>query len=850
MKKLLYKNYIFIIVVAFIMSFSIGYFTTNNGLNEEELTPDRAANYDKMKISYARIVERKTGVEPFDSVSDENGHDASETDNYVRTFDRIYYTLEVGIERNEYTTSPTDNFWGGAIKVKITLPKDEKNHPILYVDFDEWMDDRSYSRDFTEVTATYVIPDNKAPVGGNQELTFNIKVGGNTKILTGDVKPTFEVWMEGNKPDNSDSQIDSIVVKDPKDIIITGVLDATEELYPGMVNNASTVNGVKGQFISFVAVPTNKTNTRGRKVLGKSLDSNLKVDYYYKETTSNEWINLSTIDELSNKINGTELYSYGRACETTPGFWPKTSLNMSNYGWNWLCAKMTSSTPNNSRNEYYSYDSGTLTASMQDEIISFENVNFYSASNGAKFSVDTLAGDGFELFVPWYEPENKQYDYKIVISIVDLNIRDENDVNHTFTSDDTISFEFKNYLTGEGIYDFTVDSNYYYDKDNPNEYIFHSYGRPELELIPYNRFRKFYSYFKVIDGPYDGGIERLISWNSKYASLFQGAAVRVLYNNVTIMPTPTLASDAIMYGVYKNNRSEGLTTDELVNSAETSDFDWYTSKAEANSNGTITAIKVDERNYYGYNIQTMVYVPIEAKQQADSIYHTGIIRHKIKLCYDENRTNCINFDDEYISTLDSAYNSDSGHRRGNPEEIGETYYVTPAFAFVNTTNTDKENGSIKRKYDVKEEVINMVITPTLEYTVGLENQREDFFISASIPAELTYVSNSANISPDEIVNNSDGTTTLKWNFYNHLLNESLPEIYYQLEMSPYINNNSSKSIDAKLSSSGNFMISYYRSAVTLSFTNLSGQSIRERLSKDYGEHWNKADDISRASRNL
>ena len=40
MKKILYKNYIFIIVVAFIMSFSIGYFTTNNGLNEEAIAGD------------------------------------------------------------------------------------------------------------------------------------------------------------------------------------------------------------------------------------------------------------------------------------------------------------------------------------------------------------------------------------------------------------------------------------------------------------------------------------------------------------------------------------------------------------------------------------------------------------------------------------------------------------------------------------------------------------------------------------------------------------------------------------------------------------------------------------------
>ena len=176
MNKILYKNYIFIIVIAFIMSFSIGYFATNNGLNEEALSPDRAANFDKMKISYITMVERKTGVEPFDSESDENGHDASESDNYVRTNDSFSYRIEVGVALNldNPDVTETTSLTGGVIKIRGTLPTGPNGEKVFAWAEQPWMRNISTTNNGSIINAEFIVEDDNTIVGGNQQLFFQI----------------------------------------------------------------------------------------------------------------------------------------------------------------------------------------------------------------------------------------------------------------------------------------------------------------------------------------------------------------------------------------------------------------------------------------------------------------------------------------------------------------------------------------------------------------------------------------------------------------------------------------------------------------------------------------------------
>ena len=94
--------------------------------NFNELTAERQELYDKMKIEYINIKNRATGTEPFNDgeTSDSNGVDVTANDNYVRTFDVMKYTVEVGIEPNTDHEGVTSSsvFEGGVIKVRAKLP--------------------------------------------------------------------------------------------------------------------------------------------------------------------------------------------------------------------------------------------------------------------------------------------------------------------------------------------------------------------------------------------------------------------------------------------------------------------------------------------------------------------------------------------------------------------------------------------------------------------------------------------------------------------------------------------------------------------------------------------------------
>ena len=64
--------------------------------------------------------------------------------------------------------------------------------------------------------------------------------------------PEFEFWMEGNKPDDASSLVDSLVIKDENETIISGKVN----LDAAIVRNANRnfrglKNGTTGQYMNF-----------------------------------------------------------------------------------------------------------------------------------------------------------------------------------------------------------------------------------------------------------------------------------------------------------------------------------------------------------------------------------------------------------------------------------------------------------------------------------------------------------------------------------------------------------------------------------------------------------------------
>ena len=803
MKKILNKKYILSILIVFIVSFSFGYFSINK-MDEEKNTADLVTdNYDKLKVTYLNIKERKTGISNFDSTSDMNGHDSSPTNNYLRTMDTMTYILELGIERNEATTTETDIFLGGLIYLKIKVPTDDSGKTYLSIVPDAWMEIVSYSDDLTEYIVRYRIPSEKSPVGGNQQLSVTMKANTTKYEIAQDYMPIFEAWMDGNAPDNGMSEVESKTVQDTGPLYITASPSASMALYSGSVNKSATRNGVKGQYLSFGAVVRGGYNI-GTEVPTSTLSSSIKIEYYYKDIEHGDnWINIGTLE--SDPIYGATLYSYGAPCEYTYGFYPNSEANTAISGY---CANRSYKSVSTNYATFYERNSGNFNATQNNNIINFTNTDFYFNGN----TYNAIISDGFELFVPWYEPvQGGKYQYQVRVTSQGFTTKDSLGNDYSNPNASTTSFTYYNYM--EGIFNNDFSSNSY----NVNT---------DTSLIPLGKTASFYGYVLGTDGPFNGGLQKLIVWNSSTVDMDTSESPNIEYYDNDNYASSTSGA-TISYGVYKSNPQNGVLTDELVNSAVFGDFYWYSDASTAIANGKITAIKTDEPRWRGYGTSSYINnIVLKAKEDVSLIGQKGIIRQKIYIYYDSARTDVyeIGTDTSYVSSTLSE-NSTSLSRQATPRGIGETYYVG------NNMRLSIRNYINHTSYNVEEELIEVETDPYY-YDPPKNIDKSNFTIEVEIPKYLKYVEGSCKYEPASIVENSDGSSVVTWEFNDWSLSKSLPYLYYYLEISPYAPNNLSRTIYSYIYSSdtlGRYGYDYD----SFYIINLSGSSVRKRIVRNY-----------------
>ena len=803
MKRLLNKNYILLLILSLIVSFTIGYIVTPKLVYEEEANaPATDPNYDKMRISYLRIKERKTGLPSWDSVSDNDGHDASDEDNYLRTNDTMSYVLEVGIERNEATTSETDNFKGGKIKVKVTIPKDESGIPYLAIQRDAWMNSLVSNSDLTEITAYYAIPADKSAIGGNQQLSFTFISNALDHTIEQEYMPIFEVWMEGNQPDNSSSQVPKQVIQDEGPLYVTARTYANMSFHSGSVKLPGTLDGVNGEYINF-GTRVYGSSSKGLETPVHKLSSSFRIEYSYKDIEHGTgWINIGSIEGIEDPLYGTVLYSYGRPCETTTGFYPYEKAN-TGYGY---CASSSGKyiSSSGTGGYYYQYDSGTLTVEKVGDRINFTNDNFYFIGN----SDYTLASNGFELFVPWYEPEDGSGRYQYQVKLIDdsLTTEDSSGDEYTTNPNKTLTFTYYNYMTGNISNSFGASSTIFSDTtlmDLTSSYYFNSYVAVTDEL--------FY------------GMDRLVAWNSSNMQISSSNP----FWSLSYSPFPSPSIYKYYYGVLRSNPSNGLLTDEEVNAAVLDDFDWYESRSVAESKGKIAAMRFYEPEFRGFGQSSSAYTYLKAINDPSLIGTKGIVRQKIYLYTNEERTEYYGVGDDVDYTSSIVNDTWTGlSRQGAPQEIGQTYYIGTNMSLGMSTSIGKSS------YNVEEEVVTLTATPSFKDAVD-DLEFSDFRVEVNVPKYLSYKVNSSNYEPYQIIENSDGTSKIIWRFDHWSLHDALPTIRYQLEISPRTPNNSSKYIYSYVYCSDLPSSKYGYSSRSFYVINLSGSSVRKKIDKEY-----------------
>lgn len=796
----------------------------------------QAENYDKMKISYGKVKSRMTGTEKFDTpdgksvddgslVSDMLGKDVSAYDNYVRTYDTITYTLELGIERNEKTTTADDIFKGGIIKVKASIPTKDEGVYLLAFQEDSWMKKTTSNTYKTELTAYYEIPKEKSPVGGNQELSFTIIVGGYKDIITEDYTPKFEVWMEGNKNDDPTSSNESVIVSDENPINITAKGKASLRLYEGGINHKAVVDGVKGNYYNFgvtIRSGTDSSNYKGTVIPREPIESKIKIEYYYKNIDENSgWIKIDENDpKATDLINGTKLIAYGRPCEETSGFWPTPNSNKG-YDQN-SCATGSSTvcTGGGTLSQCYkfNYDSGNFTASQEGNIITFKNTNnsFYGFYYSTKIIVD-----GFELFIPYYDDGGANYEYQIKLVDNELSFKDNLGESYVIDPNASLTTKIINNLGGNFSYYFNPTGS----EGNQYNIDLNTIGGLGTKAS-YN----VYSYAK--DGNYEGGKDTLITVDTSAVSLTpysNSNTIYASYSNNGVFDTPSKDTVVIQYGIYKDNPSQGLTTDELVNKSVYEDFDWYESLEEAKTKGEPCAIYILEPENKGNKVFLNTIISIISKEDSSAMSHVGMLRQKVRYYEDEEKTiiHKIGYDVDYIKTV---IEDDTATSSGTPRDLGHTYLIFDYNLKTETAFTQMNGSSQKINYNVEEEYIDVRVQPRTVYSGTINDSvKSSFKLTTQIPTDLTYVENSATIEPDEVVKNNDGTSTLTWYFNNWQVNEAMPEITFKVSISKYTDNNAQKRFTTNLYDLNHTIIPVGNSSKTAGIINLAGSSIQKDI---------------------
>jgi uncharacterized repeat protein (TIGR01451 family) len=622
--------------------------------------------------------------------------------------------------------------------------------------------------------------------------------------------------MEGNKPDNSSSTADSISLKDEEDIIISGQQSYDVGFWSGIINNKETRNGVEGNYINFgvdldlVKVYSYVPGAVGIAYPKNKITISLDMDYYYKDVNSeDDWILLDeNTPNATDVINGTEIIAGNVICRSAENFWPDPSKNR--VGASGYCGDSGSSYSLVFNNKRYHY-SGDMNYTQNIDKVELTNENYWVKGTFSS-DYDQVFIDGLELFVPYYKNGDNDYDYKIEIKAVHVNI--PNDDGTEFNQDETASYSLILKNRAKGKYTIALTGpTYVYDNTEH----------------PMGRVYRYTSKVATSDGPYEGGLERLLTFDSNLLEIEpDNNNMCISYSYEGIYDNrPPKDNIQFKYGIYKNNNGAGISDDAIINTAEREDFDWYDTKAEAMEHGVISAALILEPDFRGNQVSSSLTIPIIPVNNAENINKLGIIKQKAYLYADAERTI------EYEEGANETYRRgtagiDGGVSNGDPFNGGQTVTIRLAEPVPHINSYNHETGEEDGIFTVEEKYADLILAPELRFFSDTLDLPEKIRLkyTVEVPAGTKYKENSATIAPVSVTNN-----LITWDFeWDPSI--PVPAIKYTLELSPLLATNSALGQYFYFYFYYNGKGSKYFDYTNFKVTNLAGSSMRKTVDKE------------------
>ena len=805
-KKILIGVGILAVIIILLGIFAI-IFSSNNKSEEtyisaEEYNAERTINGDKAYISSAQIIQTKTGTGPWDE-NDEPGNDSSETNDIVRSFDQVTWTVDLTLNLKE-GISETD-LKGGVIEVEASLPEECANVMSWDLDSMNWIEEGKVSSDGRTLTGKYSMPDTETTVPGKQTLVFVLQVegaGNGTEIV-----PTFEFKLTGNEEN------EKIRITDEKITVSANAKYNVRLVRNTNLSKRATGLNYDGQSIdgrvygyAFVLQLYNDNSSKGLKgVEYPQGEITFDIDIQFQRSN----FNTGALEDITDEAN-VLLWNY------KVNFGSEVIANRSmGFGGGNENARWSAPRGVLSGRKYSVYNSGNISMEQNGSKISvtvkdydFDGIfpqynNEYTSTSSIAYAdnIGCFSVGYFQLIVPDNDAttvSNRNYYLKVGNSnFKATSITGISTTSQMVTSDDSTSLTHVRYASGSF-------NHHIYLFQNSGGFLHSEYTMGDSVRARGQEFiaRSFIAISPNNDSDdYIREVDRFFKFDGE-------AFDPVDYSSTKEINIKGMDNMSWKYWYVTKKDGTNWTSQSDMNNGKIEDMVLYASKGDIPENFICIGIFFESQEGY-----------VEVPSSSDRQYFE--IKLKVKETAQINETYGLTQTSRYWreeldrsiysqSVLDSydtypatAWNS--GYRNYIKTEYNENGNVVPGthgggysygqtvlIVGANLTGNIRaiENNVEKVNYDIgkNENVVTYSVEPKLQNYAGTEPvENVTLKAEVTIPKGLEYIAGSANRSgtsytEPEITENSDGSSTLVWYLYNCTSGENIDPILFDAQI--------------------------------------------------------------------
>lgn len=803
-------------------------------------------------VKSAVITNRKTGTAPFDT-TEGRGNDVSQTDNIVRSFDKVSWTIEntMKIKDGQTATSIT----GGDINVEVTLPESCVGVVSWDIDSMPWTEGTSsVSENGRVFSAKYHMSDQEVTVPGKQNIEIVLDVLGAPNDL--EITPQFKLWIEGN--DDSEK----VVINDIDTIKASAAPNYNIQLKRNtFTSNKVTVNydgeDKVGRIYGYGIVLQLYNQDEAKGIKGLEVpkgDINFDIDLKLERPNDS-----GALEDITSTVTPV-LWNYKINNEKSDGNIDGRDMSFNipsaRYARNAIPLGMVTS----NRDESI-YNSGEISMTQNGGKISttingyafdgiFPKYNYdYSGSLHSKIdytdNIGCFSAGYFQVFVPLND-ETTIANRKCKLTVSDSNMNINSLSNEVITNqmkNDDDQSTVKHDITKAGTYSQLV----YLSADNllgllpTQQTIGDAYGYVGQDI---------YVTSKLILGQINESDVNAVNNLVK----FDGNCVEPRLDPNGKKYIKRNFDGSMEFNVVYLTKKDGTNwfSQEEMNNANVEDLDWYENISDIPSDKICIGVYLESTSgnlAVSSGGNNMVNIPLRIKNDTKAGIVYGF-SEKTQMWIDSLDRSVYTiknnepftyptpiYDSGNINYVKSEYDDEGNYLNNNDYRGGTSLLVLGAKQNISIDSLDN-SGNSKNIFDLgrNESEVTYKITPSLSKYSEANNDISGVTVKITdkLDKGLTYVQGSTeNYSDPEVTLNSDGTTTLVWEIYGCNVGSEISPIKFKAKINEETENSTKLTntavIYADRDKVGNPKVSKRTTSSTIQVTNLASHRLYKEV---------------------